>query len=319
MTGPEVIARKGKFRSGRVIVSAVALVLVWAALLGGIFGSGVLTQNENSGVAAACIVLLALVTMSDCVMFIYTYIKWRALPGDLIIFSEGKLFLAGRATELSDIVYVSDSGDKAAGNIVFSFKDGSVHTIAFADDARGAIERIDQLLASAAASDSGAARPSREVLGVKAKSGRYKVIVGCATAFAAITVLCILAVIAMFITAEDVGELIIATSSFSGIAVVCLCFFAFCIKYYRDYKMLPHELLTRCGDDLYYAGIKFNIGAIARVKYKGYPQGNCLKDAGVLTFCFNDGAKLKCRHFFQPHVIYRDVQNIIAQYNNQKN
>ena len=221
--------------------------------------------------------------------------------------------------ELSEIVYASDSGEKTAGSMVFSFKDGCVQTVRFIDDVEAVSKRINQLLLSELPrGSSGHTHSAREVLGIKAKSGRYKILVGCAAAFSVLFVICVLGAVAMFIGAENAVELAISTFAFSGLAVVCLCSCIVCINYYRHYKILPRELLTKCGDDLYYAGAKFDIGCIARIEYKGYPQNNYFKDTGVLTFYFNDGTKLKCRHFFQPHVIYRDLQNIIAEFNNQK-
>lgn len=313
----EVIAGKCKFPVGRAIINAAAIVLVWAVLLGCLFGSG-LVQNQSGGIAAACIVLLSFVTLSDCAIFIYSYTKWKALPEDLIIFSNGKLIMPGRTAELSQIVYVSDSGGKTAGGIVFSFKNGGICTIGFINDAQSASKRINELILLTAPSDSGVReRSSREVLGVKAKSGRYNILVACAAVVTIIFFISVLGVVAMFITAEDVARLAISTSSFSVLAVVCLCLCVLCVRYYRDYKILPRELLTKSGDNLYYAGFEFNIGTIERIEYKGYPQNNYFKDTGVLKFYLNDGTKLKCSHFFRPHVIYRDLQNIIAEYNNR--
>lgn len=180
MPDSEVIARKCKFPVGRAIINAAAIVLVWSVLLGCIFGSG-LVQNQSGGIAAACIVLLSFVTLSDCAIFIYSYTKWKALPEVLIIFSNGKLIMPGRTAELSQIVYVSDSGGKTAGGIVFSFKDGGICTVGFINDAQSASKRINELILLTAPSDSGVReRSSREVLGVKAKSGRYNILVACA-------------------------------------------------------------------------------------------------------------------------------------------
>lgn len=314
MPDSEVIARKCKFPVGRAIINAAAIVLVWSVLLGCIFGSG-LVQNQSGGIAAACIVLLSFVTLSDCAIFIYSYTKWKALPEVLIIFSNGKLIMPGRTAELSQIVYVSDSGGKTAGGIVFSFKDGGICTVGFINDAQSASKRINELILLTAPSDSGVReRSSREVLGVKAKSGRYNILVAYAAVVTVVFFISVLGVVAMFITAEDVVRLAISTASFSILAVVCLCLCVLCIRYYRNYKILPRELLVRQGDKLVYPEGSCNISDIVRINYVGYPQTGIYK-TGFLSVELGDGRVIKGKYYNRPWEVNERLKQIYKEYN----
>lgn len=314
MPDSEVIARKCKFPVGRAIINAAAIVLVWSVLLGCIFGSG-LVQNQSGGIAVACIVLLSFVTLSDCAIFIYSYTKWKALPEVLIIFSNGKLIMPGRTAELSQIVYVSDSGGKTAGGIVFSFKDGGICTVGFINDAQSASKRINELILLTAPSDSGVReRSSREVLGVKAKSGRYNILVACAAVVTVVFFISVLGVVAMFITAEDVVRLAISTASFSILAVVCLCLCVLCVRYYRNYKILPRELLVRQGDKLVYPEGSCNISDIVRINYVGYPQTGIYK-TGFLSVELGDGRVIKGKYYNRPWEVNERLKQIYKEYN----
>lgn len=320
----EVVAVKSKSTFYGLIYSALCTLAIWAVIIALFVTNDVFAPDSGSRIIAIVVsVLLAVLTVGECVIIIKYISGWLRLPENLIVRAGEELCICGGTAKISHIArvyYSAGSGRRAAGTVTFVMRDGRNVAVNHVSDARAVSEKLNLIISQNEINEHASEQnfADREVLATKLGGWWANVMLGCAIAFIVLTLVSILGLVASVITFEGTNaESIAPIVAFSVLTVGCVAAAAICLRLRAKYNALPQEMITKEGDKISCLGDGFKVGDIKEVSYTGYPQ-NVFVKMGILTIFLANGKKFKLNYLNEPWEVHSKLLKIMAEYMSRK-